>query len=123
MLEEAFGNELSKEMMGLFHVLVQKGRIGEVLSVLDYFDEQVTEYMKIGLVDVSTPLPLTDSQKNQIENKLLEVSRYETLSVSYHVDESLLGGMVIRIGNQILDNSIRSKIDVMSRELSKVKLS
>lgn len=123
MLEEAFGNELSKEMMGLFHVLVQKGRIGEVLSVLDYFDEQVTEYMKIGLVDVSTPLPLTDSQKNQIENKLLEVSRYETLSVSYHVDESLLGGMVIRIGNQILDNSIRSKIDAMSRELSKVKLS
>lgn len=123
MLEDVFGKELSQEMMGLFNVLVQKGRIGEVLSVLDYFDEQVKEYLKIGLVDVSTPLPLSDSQKEQIENKLLEVSRYETLSVSYHVDESLLGGMVIRIGNQILDNSIRSKIDVMSRELNKVKLS
>lgn len=122
-LDEVFKKELSEEMMGLLNVLVRKGRIGEVLSVLEHFDEQVREYLKIGTVDVFTPLPLSDSQKKQIEDKLLAVSDYETLDMSYHTDKSLLGGIVIRIGNQVLDNSIKSQIDAMSRELNKVKLS
>lgn len=122
-LDEVFKEALSDEMMGLFHVLVKKGRIGEIVSVLDYFVSQVNEYLGIGMVDVFTPLPLSEEQKEQIENKLLEVSEYETLGMDYHIDESLLGGMVIRIGDRILDNSIRSKLDAMSRQLSKVKLS
>lgn len=61
--------------------------------------------------------------KKKIEQKLLEVSEYETLSVDYEIDKSLLGGIVIRIGNQVLDNSIRAKLDAMTRDLSKVRLS
>lgn len=51
------------------------------------------------------------------------MSEYETLSVDYEIDKSLLGGIVIRIGNQVLDNSIRAKLDAMTRDLSKVRLS
>ncbi|MCH5251451.1 MAG: F0F1 ATP synthase subunit delta [Lachnospiraceae bacterium] len=122
-LLDVFGQDVSKEIMGLLNIMVKKGRIGEINSVLDYFDVQVKEYLKIGVVEVSTPMPLSEDQKKQIENKLLEVSEYETVSVDYQVDESLLGGIVIRIGNRVLDNSIRSKLDTMARELSKVKLS
>ncbi len=123
LLQDVFQKELSDNMMGLLDVLVKKGRIGEILSVLDYFMEQVMAYKKIGQVEVQTPMPLSEEQREKIENKLLEVSEYETLSVDYQVDESLLGGIVIRIGNRVLDNSIRSKLDAMTRDLSKVKLS
>ena len=123
LLQDVFQKELSQNMMGLLNVLVKKGRIGEILSVLDYFIEKVMAYKKIGQVKVRTPMPLSDEQREKIENKLLEVSEYETLSVDYQVDESLLGGIVIRIGNRVLDNSIRSKLDAMTRDLSKVKLS
>ena len=123
LLQDVFQRELSQNMMGLLNVLVKKGRIGEILSVLGYFIERVMAYKKIGEVEVRTPMPLSDEQREKIENKLLEVSEYETLSVDYQVDESLLGGIVIRIGNRVLDNSIRSKLDAMTRDLSKVKLS
>lgn len=123
LLQDVFQKELSQNMMGLLNVLVKKGRIGEILSVLDYFMEQVMAYKKIGEVTVRTPMPLSEEQREKIENKLLEVSEYETVSVDYQIDESLLGGMVIRIGNRVLDNSIRTKLDAMTRELSKVKLS
>ena len=43
---------------------------------------------------------------------LLEVSSYETLEMHVETDASLLGGMVIRIGDEILDNSIRSKWNI-----------
>ncbi|MCH5264845.1 MAG: F0F1 ATP synthase subunit delta [Lachnospiraceae bacterium] len=123
MLEEMFKKDMSEEMMGFLNVLVRKGRIRELLPVLEYFEAQVKEYLKIGVVNVSTPLPLSDSQKEQVENKLLAVSQYETLEIHYQIDESLLGGMVIRIGDRVLDNSIRSKMGAMSRQLSKVRLS
>lgn len=123
LLQDVFQQELSQNMMGLLNVLLKKGRIGEILPVLDYFIEQVMAYKKIGEVKVRTPMPLSKEQKEKIENKLLEVSEYETVNVDYQIDESLLGGMVIRIGDRVLDNSIRSKLDAMSRQLYKVKLS
>ena len=121
-MEEIFGGQ-SDDLKGFLSVLVRKGRFGEILSVLDYFDEQAKEYKKIGVVQVTTPIPLSDSQKNEVENKLVQVTEYETLEMHYQLDKSLLGGIVIRIGDRILDNSIRSKMDAMSRKLSKVKLS
>ena len=122
-VEEIFKAELSQDMMGFLNVLVRKNRIGELLPVLDYFDEQAKEYSKIGVVSVATPMALSDRQREQLENRLLEVSGYESLEMQYQLDESLLGGMVIRIGDRVLDNSIRSKLEAMSRQLYKVKLS
>ena len=122
-LEEIFKAELSQDMMGFLNVLVRKNRIGELLPVLDYFDEQAKEYSKIGVVSVATPMALSDRQREQLENRLLEVSGYESLEMQDQLDESLLGGMVIRIGDRVLDNSIRSKLEAMSRQLYKVKLS
>ncbi len=122
-LEDIFKAGLSQDMMGFLDVLVRKNRIGEILSVLDYFDEQAKEYSRIGVVRVAAPMPLTDRQREQLENRLLEVSGYESLEMQYQVDEGLLGGLVIRIGDRVLDNSIRSKLEAMSRQLYKVKLS
>ena len=122
-LQEVFQKELSQDMMGLLHVLVKKGRIGELIHVLAYFNECAMAYKKIGKVQIQTPMPLSEKQKKKIEQKLLEVSEYETLSVDYEIDKSLLGGIVIRIGNQVLDNSIRAKLDAMTRDLSEVRLS
>lgn len=121
-LERIFKTIVSDDMMGFLHVLVNKGRIGEILAILDYFDEQAKEYKKIGVVKVSTPMPLSDAQKEQIEKRILEVSDYESLEAHYELDESLLGGIVIRIGDRVLDNSIRTKMDTLSRQLFKVKL-
>ena len=59
LLQDVFKKELSQHMMGLLHVLVKKGRIGEILSVLNYFMDQVMAYKKIGEVTVRTPMPLS----------------------------------------------------------------
>lgn len=121
-LEDIFKGKVSDDMMGFLHVLVQKRRMGDILSILEYFDEQAKEYKKIGVVSVKTPMPLSDAQKEQIEKKLLEVSDYVDLEMHYEIDEALLGGIVIRIGDRVLDNSIRTKMDLLSRQLYKVKL-
>ena len=122
-ITEVFKEALSEESMGFLNVMIRKGRIGELPSVLEYFDQTAKEYNKIGVVEVTTPIPLTDAQKEQVENKILEVTEYETLEMDYQLKKELLGGMVIRIGDHVLDNSIKTKLDLMTRQLMNVKLS
>ena len=108
--------------MGLIDVMVRKNRIGDLEKVLEYFDERAKERQKIGVVEVRTPIELTSDEKKKVEARVLEVTDFASLEMNYKLDKSLLGGMVIRIGDQVLDNSIRSKLDAMGRQLASVRL-
>ncbi len=121
LLKDIFGG-MSSDVMGLLDVLVRKNRIGELDKVIDYFDERAKEQKKIGVVEVKTPVELNSDDKKRVESRILEVTDFASLEMNYIVDKALLGGMVIRIGDQVLDNSIKSKLDAMSRQLSGVRL-
>ena len=122
MLKDVFGNKVSADVMGLLDVMVRKNRIGDLNKVLDYFEVRAKEQQKIGVVEVRTPVELTADEKKKVEDRVLEVTDFASLEMNYKLDKSLLGGMVIRIGDQVLDNSIRSKLDAMSRQLAAVRL-
>lgn len=123
LLDDAFKGKVSDEVMGFFHVLADKKRLKELDAVLEYFDRSAKEYKKIGVVYVTVPMGLTKAQQDKIRERILEVSSYETLEMHVETDASLLGGMVIRIGDEILDNSIRSKMEHMARKINQIKLS
>ena len=119
-VEETFGTRVPKAFVGLMTLMVEKGRAHEMLSVFDYFVSLVKEEKKIGRADVTTAINISDAQKEQIEKKLLETTKYETFEMYYHVDESLIGGMVIRIGDRVVDSSIKTKLYELSRELKNI---
>lgn len=118
-IEESF-DKASREVIGLMTLMIQKGRAEEILSVLDYFVDLVKEEKKIGQAHVTTAVELSTSQREKIEKKLLDTTKYETFEMSYQVDESLIGGMVIRIGDRVVDSSIKTKLYDLSRELRKI---
>ncbi len=121
-IEETFAGRLPKEMVGLMTLMVEKGRANEMLFVFDYFVSLVKEEKKIGKADVTTAVVLSDNQKEKVEKKLLETTKYETFEMCYHVDESLIGGMVIRIGDRIVDSSIKTKLYDLSRQLKNIQV-
>lgn len=123
LLDDAFKGKVSDEVMGFFHVLADKKRLKELDAVLEYFDRSAKEYKKIGVVYVTVPMELTKAQQDKIRERILEVSSYESLEMHVETDASLLGGMVIRIGDEVLDNSIRSKMEHMARKINQIKLS
>ena len=66
-----------------------------------------------------TAIELSGEQKEKVEQKLLEMTSYEKFEMNYEVDSSLIGGMVIRIGDRIVDSSIRTKLYELSKNLRK----
>ena len=121
-LENVFGNFVSKNLTGFLMIMVSKDRQGNIVDALGYFCDKVLEYKKIGIAFVTTAAPLTDAQKENVVTKLLATTKYKDFQMHYDVDASIIGGMVIRIGDRVVDSSIKTKLDELAKQLKKVQL-
>ena len=117
LIEETFTSHVSKEVIGLIALLISKGHSKDIPAVFDYFIALVKEEKKIGTAFVTTAVALSDAQK-----RLLETTRYESFEMNYSVDESLIGGMVIRIGDRVVDSSIKTKLYELSKQLRSIQI-
>ena len=118
-----FKGRISEDIMGFLEIIISNNRYSEIFSVIDYFINRVKEYKRIGMAYITTPLPLDDNQKASVEKKLLETTSYSSMEMNYSIDESLIGGMVIRIGDKVVDSSIKTKLNELTKELQKIQLS
>ena len=121
-IETIFKGRFSDDIVGFLVIITQKDRGAEIEAILNYFLAKVREYKKIGVARVTSAVELTAEQKKRVEEKLLQQTSYESFEVDYSVDASLIGGMVIRIGDRVVDSSIRTKMDNMAKNLRKVSL-
>ena len=122
-VEKIFGGRVSADLCGFLRLLVEKGRAGELDAVLGYFLAKVKEYKKIGVVAVTSAVELSDTQKKKVEEKLLGTTDYQSLEMQYQVDAGLIGGLIIRIGDRVVDSSIRTKLSELERQLQKIQIS
>ena len=122
LIEEIFKGRVSLELVGLMRMIVQKDHYQELLSVFEYFTNRVKEYKNIGTAYVTSAFELSEEQKKAVENRLLKTTKYVEFEMHYKVDAALIGGMEIRIGDRVVDSSIRTKLQNLTRELSKIQL-
>lgn len=121
-ITDIFTGKVSEELVGLLRMIVDKGHFEQVDSVFTYFIDEVKEYKNIGTAYVTSAMELSDAQKEAVEKRLLETAKYVKFEMHYDVDSELIGGMVIRIGDRVVDSSVRTKLYDLTRELSKIQL-
>ncbi|MBO5070029.1 MAG: ATP synthase F1 subunit delta [Roseburia sp.] len=118
-MEHIFSGKVSPEMVGLLCMIMNKGHFREAGAVLDYFIDRVKEHRAIGTAYVTTAMELTKAGRKAVEKRLLETTKYVKFEMHYAVDPGLIGGMVIRIGDRVVDSSVKTKLYNLTRELSK----
>ncbi len=117
-----FEGRISGELLGFLTIIISKDRYREIDEILTYFVAKVKEYKGIGIATVTTAVPLKDDQHKAIEKKLLDTTKYKSMEIQYDVDASLIGGMVIRIGDRVVDSSISTKLAELQKDLLKVQV-
>ncbi len=117
-----FEGRISRELLGLINMIVEKGRQDDIEGIFRYFIDKVKEYKNIGVASVVSAVELSAEQKAQVEKRLLETTKYVQFEISYEVDKDLIGGMVIRIGDRVVDSSIRTRIYELTKDLTKIQL-
>lgn len=122
LLEQAFRNKVSEDLFGFLATVAHKGRFREIQSILSYFVDMVREYQGVGVAYVTSAITLTETQQTEIVDRLLATTSYEKFIMHYDVDPLLIGGVVIQIGDRVVDSSIRTKLSQMGKELSQIQL-
>ncbi|MCR4739943.1 MAG: F0F1 ATP synthase subunit delta [Lachnospiraceae bacterium] len=121
--ESVFKGRFSDELTGFLRLIISNKRYEFTGDILDYFTDTVKEYKKIGVAYIKTPMELSDKQKKAVHEKLLATTGYESMELNYEIDKSLIGGMVIRIGDRVVDSSVASKLNALTKELMNIQLS
>lgn len=110
-------------MLGFFHIVVTKDRYNDIPAIFDYFLRKVKEYKGIGTARVTSAIELSPEQKAAIKDRLLTITDYRSFEMEYQVDPGILGGLVIRIDDRVVDSSLKTQIGTLARQLSKIQLS
>ncbi len=121
-VEETFRGRISDEITGLMALLVEKDHSNDIIAVFQVFIDQIKEYKNIGTAYVTSAVPLTNEQKEAVKKRLLNTTKYVEFEMNYDVDPSLIGGMKIRIGDRVVDSSIKTKLYDLKRELSQIQV-
>ncbi len=121
-VEQVFRGRVSDELTGFLIAVVSKGRFAEIDNILEYFTDEVEKLKGIGKAYVTTPMELSDTEKERVKDKLLATTSYKTMKMHYDIDESLIGGMRIRIGDRVVDSSISTKIAKLKQNLMNTML-
>lgn len=121
-VENVFKGRVSDELTGFIRLIVEKDRYGQFEEIMQYFLDEVKSLKGIGVAYVRSALPLREEQKKQVEAKLLETTSFREMEMHYQVEDTLIGGMVIRIGDRVADSSIRTKLSHLEQQLLKIQL-
>ena len=97
-------------------VVADKERLDHLELISAVFAELVDEHLGIVTANVTTPAPLNPGQKVELEKSLREATGAE-VRLSVDTDETMLGGIVTRIGDLVYDGSLRGHLSRIRERL------
>lgn len=102
--------------------LVEKHREASLPAILrEYVELAKEKKSNLIMADVTTALPLTESQEQALADKLSAMTG-KAIKIRQHVDSSILGGVVVRVGDKLLDGSVSHQLSVLKADLLKIPL-
>ncbi len=109
-MQQLSGADVSRDALALVLLMVRRGRPGAIGRMIEYFGELLRRERGIALAEVRTALPLDDEQRRAVEDWLAAITG-DTIEMREMVDEDLIGGIAVRIGDTLYDASVRSRLE------------
>jgi F-type H+-transporting ATPase subunit delta len=100
---------IGAEVRNLVGVLINNRRLAALPQVAQAFGAELAARRGQQTAHVTSAHPLTDTQRAQVAARLTDAG-YSGVRLSEQVDPSILGGLIVRIGSRLYDNSIKSKL-------------
>jgi len=107
-------NEVSRTMV----LLNERGKVLYLGKIVEYFEKVVNRRLGRERVHVTSAHALTTENIDRLKvalNKILG----KTILIDTEVDESLIGGVMLRIGDQVTDDTIRNRLEILKRTIEK----
>ncbi len=119
LIETLFNTKINNNLKNFLKILVEKGRISSLKSIKLTFKELLNDKHNIIEGTVISAIALTDEKVKELEEKLSKKYN-KNVTLENKVDESILGGVLVRLGNTQIDGSVKTRLDNIKDQLSQV---
>jgi F-type H+-transporting ATPase subunit delta len=116
-LDAVLQDHLGELVSSYLRILVNKGREGLVVDMVAEGQSQLRALRNIQSVSVTTAFPLTDSLRDQIMAQVANVHKGD-VDLTETVDPEILGGYMLKMGDQMIDASVKRHLRTLGRELT-----
>lgn len=110
---------VANEPLNLVLLMIRRGRPGAVARTVEHFETLLRNERGVSLAEVRTALPLEDREREALRQRLGTMTS-NTIEMNEVVDDSLIGGIAVRIGDQLYDASVRSRLERLRARLTAV---
>ena len=107
LLKKINANELTNTFL---KVIEKNKRFSSLASIISQFMNINSQKRGDVLADITSADELNDDQKNNITNQLKSILG-DKLSLSFDVDKSIMGGLIVKVGSKMIDTSLANKIN------------
>jgi F-type H+-transporting ATPase subunit delta len=119
LLQAALENRVGPLAWNLVQLLEQRGKADLAPEIQRLFQERVDEARGVAHAVVTTAVPLAEDERQMVVSRLSALTGKQ-VDVRPVVDENIIGGIVARIGDELIDGSTRSRLVALKRRLEGV---
>lgn len=115
-LSEIFAN-INPVSKSLFRLLLENKRFEILSDIATEYNKLFEEMNGVEVAKVTTAVPLDEEMKAKVLSKILTFSN-KKINIENIVDPAIIGGFILRIGDQQYNASVANRLQVLKRELS-----
>jgi F-type H+-transporting ATPase subunit delta len=109
-------NKVQKDALGLALLIVERQHVEGVKAVRDEFERLYDNYRGQAHAELTTAAPLDDDLREQVKADLQRVTG-KRIILHERVDPSILGGAIARVGDTLIDGSVRRKLSLLRQQI------
>jgi F-type H+-transporting ATPase subunit delta len=109
-VEQLLGSRVSRQVLNLSLILTERGRFSVLPSVADEYDALVRRSRGIVAATVTTPAALSKAELAAVRTRVEQLAG-TTVELGTETDPSLIGGLTVKIGDRLIDASVRGRLE------------
>jgi len=114
---DVFGDALGKDFVNFIHVLADNKRLGLLTEIAEQYSTLKSQLEKTVDVEITTAFPLTEAEQQKL-SKALASKLERAVELTSRVDQSLLGGALVRAGDTVIDGTVRGRLTKLAETLT-----
>jgi F-type H+-transporting ATPase subunit delta len=117
-LAELLGDKLSRITLNHLYLIIDQERGRMFPKIAEEYRRLASEARAKISAEVVTALPISDGMLAQIKEQLEKLTKKD-VHMRSRVDESIIGGVVLRVGDKVLDGSVRNKLSQLKKQMER----
>lgn len=113
-------SQLNQETFKFLIVLVNRNRINLLEAVINSYLNLVYQLASIKMIEIWSAFAFTNRQKNTLIKKLKEITKVKEIRLAITVDDSLIGGFLIKTESKVIDFTIKNQLQQLAKHLDSV---